>query len=176
MNFSRKRSGARNPVQSGVVWAGAAVLIGAGVFLLAEYSSSPAPGGIPDPPFAVFDEPPDEEDQLPAWVELDTGRDEVRFLTTSGTGSYYVSRGGGGYCLAVVRQGPGESYSAFCRKGPLTDGSVVSGTSPGTTLDGRAGMAVLVVDGYMDDAELSEGKEMIHGNVLVKLGVPAGDH
>lgn len=67
----------------------------------------------------------------------------------------------------VVRGGGGESYSAFCRSGPLTDGNVVSGTSPGTTLDGRAGMAVLVVDGYLDGAELSGNAEMIHANVLL---------
>lgn len=176
MNLSRKRSKARRPVLSaGAVWTGAAALAGAGVFMLAEFSSSPASGRIPNPPFAVFNNGPEAKDRLPEWVELDTGREEVRFLTTSGTGSYYVSRGRGGYCLVVVRGGGGESYSAFCRRGPLTDGNVVSGTSPGTTLDGRAGMAVLVVDGYMDGAELSGNAEMIHENVMVKLGVPPGD-
>jgi len=144
-------------------------------FTLSSLFSSRA-GPVPDSAFAVFEAEPQKQDELPDWVELDTGREEVRFLTSSGTGSYYVSRGRGGHCLVVVRQGSGESYSAFCRQGPLTEGSVVSGTSPGTTLDGRAGMAVLVVDGYMDGAELPEGSEMIHGNVLVKLGVPAGDH
>jgi len=87
-----------------------------------------------------------------------------------------VSRGRGGYCLVVVRDGAGESYSSFCRSGPLADGQVVSGTSLGTTLDGRSGTAVLVVDGYLDGSELSEGSEMIHKNVMVKLDVPPGDH
>ena len=168
-------AGRRRAVPGAVLWAGGAALLFSGFFILSNLFSSRA-DPLPDPPFAVFEAEPQKQDDLPAWVELDTGREEVRFLTTSGTGNYYVSRGRGGHCLVVVRQGPGESYSAFCRKGPLREGSVVSGTSPGTTLDGRAGMAVLVVDGYMDGAELSEGSEMIHGNVLVKLGVPPEDH
>ena len=176
MNLSSERGRRSSGTSARFLWAGAAALTAAGVFMLASYSSSLSPAGIPDPPFAVFDEEPEAEDRLPEWVELDTGREEVRFLTTSGTGRYYVSRGQGGFCLVVVRGGGGESYSAFCRSGPLTDGNVVSGTSPGTTLDGRAGMAVLVVDGYLDGAELSGNSEMIHGNVLVKLGVPPGDH
>lgn len=171
---AKRRTGRRDAVPAGLLWTGAAVLVAAGVFVLSTISSSRA-DPLPDPPFAVFEAEPKEQDELPAWVELDTGRDEVRFLTTSGTGSYYVSRGRGGYCLVVVRTGSGESYSAFCRQGPLREGNVVSGTSPGTTLDGRAGMAVLVVDGYMDGAELSGNAEMIHENVLVKLGVPPED-
>ena len=168
-------AGRRRAAPAAVLWTAAAAITGTGVFVLSSvYSSRAEP--LPDPPFAVFDAEPQKQDELPAWVDLDTGREEVRFLTASGTGSYYVSRGRGAYCLVVVRQGSGESYSAFCRRGPITEGSVVSGTSPGTTLDGRAGMAVLVVDGYMDDAEISDGAELIHGNVWVKLGVPAGDH
>lgn len=152
----------------------AAALAAAGM-LLAGCSAQRA-DKVPDPPFAVFETEPGEQDVLPDWVELDTGREEVRYLTTSGTGRYYVSRNSTDYCLVVVREGPGESYSAFCRSGPLTQGFVLSGTSPGTTLDGRAGQASLVVDGYMDGAELGEDSELIHENVLVRLGVPNGDN
>lgn len=177
MNRSRdqRRARSRATFTAGKLWMCAAVLAAAGVFILSNFSAVET-AEVPDPPFAVFNEGPEPRDELPGWVELDTGREEVRFLTTSGTGSYYVSRGGGGYCLVVLRAGPGESYSAFCRSGPITAGGVVSGTSPGTTLDGRAGMAVLVVDGHMDGAELDGGMELIHPNVLVKLGVPQEDH
>ena len=109
---AKRRTGRRDAVPAGLLWTGAAVLAAAGVFVLSTISSSRA-DPLPDPPFAVFEAEPKEQDELPAWVELDTGRDEVRFLTTSGTGSYYVSRGRGGYCLVVVRTGSGESYSAF---------------------------------------------------------------
>lgn len=152
----------------------AAALAAAGMLLVG--CSAQRADKVPDPPFAVFEAEPGEQDVLPDWVELDTGREEVRYLTTSGTGRYYVSRNSTDYCLVVVREGPGESYSAFCRSGPLTQGFVLSGTSPGTTLDGRAGQASLVVDGYMDGAELGEDSELIHENVLVRLGVPNGDN
>ena len=152
--------------------ASAAALLGAAAAGMLSGCSAQRADRVPDPPFAVFESEAGVQDELPAWVELDTGTHDVRFLTTSGTGSYYVSRDDKGYCLAVVREGPGESYSAFCRGGPVTEGSVLSGTSPGTTLDGRAGMVSLVVDGYMDGAEVAEGWELIHENVLVRLGVP----
>lgn len=140
------------------VLAGWTALSAAGALALGGCSAPP-------PPFGIFDADAGEQDILPSWVRLETGGDEVRYLTTRGAERYYVSRSSTDHCLVIVFEDRDESWSAGC-SGGLGQGLVLAHSVPG------AGTAALVVDGYTDRNDITEeGWQQLHENVLVKGGM-----